>query len=82
MATGAPHQSHKLKLVIYPGEKKDGNGTTVGHIYIVGGKHESYEMAGGPPPGHGSSGPGGHTAGVTPAGHYVLGQQEHHTTQN
>src|SRR5205085_1960278 len=40
------------------------------------------EMAGGPPPGKGSAGPGGHAAGVTPAGQYALGQQEHHTTQN
>ncbi|MDR3618401.1 MAG: hypothetical protein P4L85_03550 [Paludisphaera borealis] len=83
MATGeAHHGHHKIKLVIFPGERKNGVGTTVGHIYVIGGKGESYDMAGGPPPGKGSTGPGGHSAGVTPAGQYVLGRQEHHTTQN
>jgi hypothetical protein len=54
--------------------------TTLGRIYVVGGRGESYEAAGGPPPGRGGKGEGGHTAGHTPAGLYVLGHQEHHTT--
>lgn len=80
----ATHQAlgHGLKLVIYPGEGTDKAGTTVGHIYVVGGKKEAYEMAGGPPPGKGKKGDGGHSAGVTPPGPYVLGRQEHHTTPN
>ena len=82
MSHGGIHHVHKIKLVIFPGEAKDAAGTTFGHIYVVGGAGEKYEMAGGPPPGKGSKGPGGHSAGVTPAGHYVLAHQEHHTTQN
>lgn len=75
------HLKKKVKLVLYPGEEVRG-GTTYGHIYIVGGKNEAYEIAAGPPPGQGSSGPGGHSAGATPAGKYVLSAKEHHTTIN
>ena len=71
-----------VQLVIFPGESRSSTGVTTGHIYVVGGRGESYEMAGGPPPGRGYGDRGGHTAGVTPAGQYVLDQQEHHTSQN
>jgi len=54
----------------------------MGHIYVIGGDADAYEIAGGPPPGKGSKGPGGHSAGVTPAGHYILGSGERHTTSN
>lgn len=70
----------KIRLVLYPGETRDDSGTTFGKIYVVGGRGESYEIAAGPPPGQGGSGPGGHHAGVTPAGSYVLSPQEHHVT--
>jgi hypothetical protein len=70
-----------VHLVIFPGETTT-QGVTLGRIYVVGGHGESYPMAGGPPPGKGYRDLGGHTAGVTPAGRYVLGHQEHHTTKN
>lgn len=71
----------KVTLYLYPGETLR-DGVTLGHIYVVGGADESYEIAGGPPPGEGEAGPGGHYAGVTPSGTYVLDDQEHHTTLN
>jgi hypothetical protein len=57
---------------------------TTGTIYVLAGGHvaDRYEVCGGPPPGHGYQDLGGHTAGVTPAGHYVLDHAEHHVTQN
>lgn len=69
--------SNKVKLVIYPGEETKEN-VTVGRIYVVNGGGESYDIAGGPPtrrllddwP----------PAVPTPAGHYVLGNQEHHVS--
>lgn len=71
------------RIVIYPGERTNAKGTVVGHIYVfIGDKVTSYDMAGGPPPGKGYKGGGGHSAGVTPAGHYVLDHAEHHTTRN
>ena len=58
--------------------------TTVGHIYVrtpIGIK--AYEVAGGPPPGRGAPDrAGGHVAEATPAGRYILGPTEHHTTMN
>jgi hypothetical protein len=84
MANGsAPHATHKPHLVIFPGEQTDATGTTVGHIYVVGGTEvKKYEAVGGPPPGRGFHDRGGHTAGVTPAGHYVLDRKEHHESRN
>lgn len=83
---GAGHSRHPgathLRLVIFPGEMTTSGGGAIGHIYIVGGKGEAYEMAGGPPPGKGYRDRGGHTAGETPAGDYVLDHQEHHTSEN
>src|SRR5581483_2189304 len=80
---GAPtvHLKPKLRLVLFPGETVRG-GVTYGHIYVEGGNKEAYEIAAGPPPGQGSSGPRGHTAGSTPAGKYVLSDKEHHVTLN
>ncbi len=72
-------QAANVKLYLYPGESTRG-GTTIGHIYVVGGKGESYEIAAGPPDASSEVGAGGHSAGVTPAGTYTLGAQEHHTT--
>jgi len=90
------HGHRRVRLVLYPGEdlrtsvtSRQGKTislvefnevTTFGHIYVVGGKGESYEAVGGPPPGHGHKDHGGHTAGRTPSGFFTLGPQEHHTT--
>jgi hypothetical protein len=72
----------KPRLLIYPGERTNAKGTVVGHIYVfVGDKVTSYDMAGGPPPNKGYKDGGGHWAGVTPAGHYILDHAEHHTTR-
>src|SRR2546421_9528912 len=77
----SPHHG-QLKLVIYPGEAKRGDGVTIGTIYVVGGLGEKSPMAGGPPPGKGYQDRGGHSAGQTPTGTYTLDHAEHHTTQN
>jgi hypothetical protein len=75
--------SHKkIKLVIYPGEGRRGDGTTIGTIYVVGGHGEKYPIAGGPPPGKGHKDRGGHVKGRTPEGTYVLDGPEHHVTRN
>jgi hypothetical protein len=71
-----------VKLYLYPGESTRLDGTTTGHIYVVGGKGESYEIAAGPAVSSSEVGPGGHSVGVTPAGTYTLGAQAHHTTPN
>jgi hypothetical protein len=91
----AHRTNHKVLLVLYPGEaiklfvtNAKGKGivlspkqvTTVGRLYVVGGRGESYEAVGGPPPGKEHADVGGHTAGSTPAGLFTLGPQEHHTT--
>jgi hypothetical protein len=83
---GLSHWAHsrhniEMKLVVYPGETTRPDGTTIGSIYVVGGEGEKYPMAGGPPPGKGRRDRGGHTAGQTPAGDYVLDHAEHHTTK-
>lgn len=89
------HFTKRVKLVLYPGEEvktealdalghlrhlKEEAYTVHGHIYVVGGRGESYEAVGGFPPGKGHKDEGGHYAGSTPVGLYTLGQQEHHTT--
>lgn len=73
-----------VKLVLFPGEGVDEDGTTIGTLYVyVNGKMvKSYPAVGGPAPGMGSKGDGGHSAGVTPAGDYTLDRAEHHTTKN
>jgi hypothetical protein len=83
----------KVKLVIFPGEMvqtvtvPDDTGkpvqahVTMGSIYVVNGGDEAYDMTGGPPPGKGYHDRGGHTAGVTPHGHYVLDKAEHHISR-
>jgi hypothetical protein len=79
------HKQTRISLVIFPGEKTvhhsegGAHDVAMGHIYVRGGHGESYEIAGGPPR-QGPKGPGGHSAGPTPAGHYILGSREHHTT--
>jgi hypothetical protein len=88
----AVHHGSAIHLVLFPGEDpqgfrlrtSDGRVITVttGHIYVLGGHNESYLAAAGPPPGAGYQDRGGHSAGVTPKGHYTLGPKEHHTTQN
>lgn len=72
-----------LQLVLFPGESTSG-GTTTGHIYcyVKGKLVAQIEACAGPPPGNESSGPGGHSAGATPYGNYVLGYLEHHATIN
>lgn len=88
MAGWASHAAGAVpgtRLVVFPGEGTNAIGATVGHIYVmVGGVlKQTYPVAGGPPPGHGRTGEeGGHSAGATPPGLYVLGYKEHHTTQN
>lgn len=76
--------ARSVKLVLFPGEKTLKDGTTIGHIYVYvnGELKKSYEAAAGPPPGEGFADRGGHTAGQTPAGNYVLAHAEHHTTRN
>ncbi|MGB7283189.1 MAG: L,D-transpeptidase family protein [Candidatus Acidiferrum sp.] len=90
------HHHRRVHLVIYPGEgyrtvllTRQGKlvdlantsyKTTYGHIYVMGGRNERYEMVGGPPPGQGYKDSGGHRAGHTPSGLFTLGPQEHHTT--
>jgi len=90
------HHHRRVHLVLYPCEgvrtsvisrqgriyplSASGYETTFGHIYVVGGRGESYEAVGGPPPGHGYKDRGGHRAGHTPSGLFTLGPQEHHTT--
>jgi hypothetical protein len=70
------------KLVIYPGERKNAVGVTVGRLQVINGRGEKYEIAGGPPPGNAQPGPGGHRADFTPPGKYLLDRAEHHTTAN
>lgn len=82
------HLKKKLKVVIFPGEVDppagDTDGTTAGHLYVVGaeGGDFSCEIAAGPWPGHARAEAGGHTAGETKAGNYTLGPKHHHTTVN
>jgi hypothetical protein len=78
------HHHGAVKLVVFPGEGKNAGGVVVGHVYAVvaGAVKAKYPIAGGPPPGRGTKGEGGHTAGKTPAGVYVLGVKERHTTLN
>lgn len=91
--TPKPYKGHNLKggyklsvwgenanpsLVIYPGEGLMGK-NPFGHIYVVGGKGESYEMSGGP---SNAIKDGGHIAEPTPRGQYVLADKEHHSSNN
>lgn len=71
-----------VRLVIYPGERIGPEGYPVGTLYILNGAEERYDAVGGPPPGKGEKGPGGHSAGETPAGIYELAAAEHHVTSN
>lgn len=72
--------SGTVRLVIYPAEHKNAKGVTVGHIYVNDGD-ESFEVAGGRS-GSSTIEPGGHRAGITPPGRYVLDHAEQHTTRN
>jgi hypothetical protein len=46
MSTGGSQRGRrKIKLVIFPGEGQNKAGTTVGHIYVVGGEDESYDSS-------------------------------------
>jgi hypothetical protein len=63
-----------VRLIFFPGERMQGS-TTVGTIYVIGGKGESMIAAGGPPLGRNDR--GGHTIEPTPAGNYVLGPRIH-----
>jgi hypothetical protein len=97
------HHHGSVRLVLYPGEEPrtfvvsrkgkhialagTGYETTIGHVYVVGGRGEAYEAVGGPPPGEKGPGgkgghTGGHTAAHTPSGLFTLGPQEHHTSLN
>lgn len=77
-------RKRRLQLVLFPGETTDSGGTTRGHIYCYLKQKlvAQIEACAGPPPGNESSGPGGHSAGATPYGNYVLGYLEHHSTIN
>jgi hypothetical protein len=79
-----PFQSTRAFVVSRKGVRYDltkiDEVTTLGRIYVIGGRGESYEAACGPRPKHGFKDRGGHHAGHTPAGLYILGRQEHHTT--
>ena len=70
----APPHPPRVRLVFFPGETTS-HGQTVGTIYVVGGKGEKYEAAGGPTKGFKDR--GGHTAEPTPKGHYTLGPRAH-----
>jgi hypothetical protein len=71
------------RIVIYPGEATNAKGTVVGHLYVFSSERvKRYDAVGGPPPGKGYKDGGGHSAGVTPAGHYILDHAEHHSTKN
>ena len=65
------------KLVFFPGERTKGD-CRQGTIFVVGGKGEHYDAAGGAPAAYKDN--GGHTSDPTPAGVYVLGAQHHATT--
>lgn len=73
----------RIRLVVYPGEFTTVTGVTLGHIYVLNGSEEKYEIAGGLPPdpkrGRGAD---GHYADATPTGKFVLSAAEHHVTQN
>jgi hypothetical protein len=68
------------RLVFFPGERVVGR-ALVGTIYVVGDKGEHVAAAGGLP-GHTTNDRGGHTFEPTPAGHYILGPQQHVTTRS
>jgi hypothetical protein len=80
------HPGHRaaIKLVVFPGEGRNSKAVVVGQVYVVvdGVVKAKYPAAGGPPGKPGKRGEGGHSAGATPAGLYVLGHKEHHTTLN
>lgn len=92
------HHHRRVRLVLYPGEgvrtfvysstgKKydladEKLVTYYGRIYVVGGRGESYEAVAGPPPGVKGDTRGGHRAGSTPKGWFILAKKEHHTTLN
>jgi hypothetical protein len=65
------------KLVFFPGERSVGD-TRMGTIFVVGGKGEHYDAAGGAVTAYKDN--GGHTSDPTPPGLYVLGSQHHATT--
>jgi hypothetical protein len=69
-----------IKIVLYPGELQDGT-TTRGHLYIYVDDQLTAQFAAcAGPSGPDHADRGGHTAGPTPAGNYILGPAEHHTT--
>src|SRR5271157_2888792 len=78
----AHRSTHKVRLVIYPGESKNAKGVVVGHVYVINGGGERYEIAGGPPPGDGpkKDPAGGHIQAATPAGTYIIDAPEHHVS--
>jgi predicted heme/steroid binding protein len=67
-------------LIIYPGERMNADGTTLGRILVTT-TGDTYEVAGGPS-GKPGNDVGGHTAGQTPSGLFVLGSAEHHNSKN
>jgi|SRR5215475_2594709 len=68
-----------VRLVFFPGERL-ASGTTLGTIYVIGGKGEHFSAAGGAPVGYKDR--GGHTAEPTPPGHYTLGPKYHVVTSS
>src|SRR5262245_32582397 len=77
--------ARRVKLELFPGESMEPDtGTTIGHIYAYVDDNlvVSYAAAAGPPPGAGHPDHGGHSAEETPAGSYVLGAAERHTSDN
>jgi hypothetical protein len=74
MQVHVTHAAAGVRLVFFPGERL-AHGATVGAIYVIGGKGESFEAAGGPPTPFKDR--GGHTGEPTPVGHYMLGPKRH-----
>lgn len=76
------HRHGKVRLIVYPGEsthfyKPNENseierGAGFGHIYVEGSGGDAYPIMTGPPPEYAFADEGGHTAGPTTAGVYVL----------
>jgi L,D-transpeptidase catalytic domain len=70
-----------IRLVFFPGERTS-HGAVLGAIYVIGGKGERFEAAGGPRTGFKRATDGGHTGEPTPAGRYTLGPKQHVVTSS
>ena len=75
--------ARQVRIDFFPQESLD-EGVARGRFYIYAGGEAvmQCEACGGPPPGAAHGDAGGHFAGATIAGHYVLGAREHHVTSS